>query len=139
MAEVRIWDEWVLEPGAFYVMDRGYVDFYRRYNFVLAGAFCVTRSKARLPFIRLESRPVDPSTGVRSDHIVRLRNASSLKDYPAKLRHLHYVDPETGQSFIFLTNKLVLPALTMALLYQNRWTVELFFKGIKQHRRSKHF
>ena len=139
MAEVRIWDELVLEPGACYVMDRSYVDFYRLYNFVLAGAFFVTRSKARLQFIRLESRPVDSSTGVRSDHIVRLRQESSLKDYPAKLRQIHYVDPDTGKSFIFLPNNFVLPALTIALLYKKRWQVELFFKWIKQHLRIKHF
>ena len=130
MADVRILDELVLEPGAFYAMDRGYVDFYRLYNFVLAGAFFVTRSKARLQFIHLESRPVDPATGVRSDHSVRLRNESSLKDYPAKLRRIHYVDAETGKSFLFLTNNFVLPALTIALLYKKRWTVELFFKWI---------
>jgi hypothetical protein len=139
MADVRILDELVLEPGAFYVMDRGYVDFYRLYDFVLAGAFFVTRSKARLQFNPLESRPVDSSTGVRRDHLVRLRHESSLKDYPAKLRHIHYVDPETGKSFIFLTNNLVLPALTIALLYKNRWKVELFFKWIKPHLRIKHF
>ncbi len=139
MADVRILDELVLEPGAFYAMDRGYVDFYRLYNFVLAGAFFVTRSKARLQFIHLESRPVDPATGVRSDHSVRLRNESSLKDYPAKLRRIHYVDAETGKSFLFLTNNFVLPALTIALLYKKRWTVELFFKWIKQHLRIKHF
>jgi hypothetical protein len=139
MADVRILDELVLEAGAFYVMDRGYLDFFRLYNFVLAGAFFVTRSKARVQFIRLEVRPVDPATGVRSDHLVRLRHESSLKDYPAKLRRIHYVDPETGKSFIFLTNNLVLPALTIALLYKNRWKVELFFKWIKQHLRIKHF
>ena len=139
MADVRLLDELVLEPGAFYVMDRGYVDFDRLYNFVLAGAFFVTRSKARLQFIRLESRPVDPATGVRSDHTVRLRHESSLKDYPAKLRLIHYVDPETGKRFVFLTNNFVLPALTIALLYKKRWQVELFFKWIKQHLRIKHF
>ena len=139
MADVRILDELVLEPGAFYVMDRGYVDFDRLYNFVLAEAFFVTRSKVRLQFNRYESRPVDPSTGVRSDHLVRLRNESSLKHYPAKLRHIHYVDPDTGKSFSFLTNNFVLPALTIALLYKNRWKVELFFKWIKQHLRIKHF
>ena len=139
MADVRILDELVLEPGAFYVMDRGYVDFDRLYNFVLAEAFFVTRSKVRLQFNRYESRPVDPSTGVRSDHLVRLRNESSLKHYPAKLRHIHYVDPDTGKSFSFLTNNFVLPALTIALLYKDRWKVELFFKWIKQHLRIKHF
>ena len=127
------------EAGAIYVMDRGYVDFFRLDNFVLAGAFFVTRSKARLQFIHLECLPVDRATGVRSDHLVRLRHESSLQDYPAKLRHIHYVDPETGKSFIFLTNNLVLPALTIALLYKNRWKVELFFKWIKQHLRIKHF
>ena len=86
MADVRILDELVLEAGAFYVMDRGYLDFFRLYNFVLTGAFFVTRSKARVQFIRLEVRPVNPATGVRSDHLVRLRHESSLKDYPAKLR-----------------------------------------------------
>ena len=101
MADVRLLDELVLEPGAFYVMDRGYVDFDRLYNFVLAGAFLGTRSQARLQFIRLESRPVDPATGVRSDQLVRLRHESSLKNYPAKLRLIHYVDPETGKSFVF--------------------------------------
>jgi len=120
-------------------MDRGYVDFDRLYNFVLAGAFFVTRSQARLQIISLESRPVDPPTGVRSDHIVRLRHESSLRHYPAKLRHIHYVDPDTGKSFIFLTNNFVLPALTIALLYKKRWQVELFFKWIKQHLRIKHF
>lgn len=139
MADVRILDELVLEAGAFYVMDRGYLDFFRLYNFVLAGAFFVTRSKARVQFVRLEVRPVDHSTGVRSDHLVRLRHESSLRDYPTKLRRIHYVDPETGKSFIFLTNNLVLPALTIALLYKKRWTVELFFKWIKQHLRIKHF
>ena len=139
MADVRILDELVLEAGAFYVMDRGYLDFFRLYYFVLAGAFFVTRSKARIQFVRLEVRPVEPATGVRSDHLVRPRNESSLKDYPAKLRRIHYVDCETGKSFIFLTNNLVLPALTIALLYKKRWTVELFFKWIKQHLRIKHF
>jgi hypothetical protein len=138
MADVRILDELVLEAGAFYVMDRGYLDFFRLYYFVLAGAFFVTRSKARIQFIRLEVRPVEPATGVRSDHLVRLHHESSLKDYPAKLRRIHYVDCETGKSFIFLTNNLVLPALTIALLYKKRWTVELFFKWIKQHLRIKH-
>ena len=139
MADVRILDELVLEPGAFYVMDRGYVDFFRLYNFVLAGAFFVTRSKARLQFVHLESRPVAPATGVHSDHLVRLRQEASLKHYPAKLRSIHYVDPQTGKHFIFLTNNLVLPALTIALLYKKRWKVELFFKLIKQHLRIKRF
>jgi hypothetical protein len=138
-ADVRILDELVLEPGSFYVMDRGYVDFRRLYCFVLAAAFFVTRSKTHLKLNRLESRPVDPSTGVRSDQIVWLRNASSIKHYPDKLRRIHYADAETGKSLIFLTNNFELPALTIALLYKSRWKVELFFKWIKQHLRIKHF
>ena len=138
-ADVRVLDELVLEPGSFYVMDRGYVDFRRLYCFVLAAAFFVTRSKTHLKFKRLESRPVDPSTGGRSDQIVRLRNTSSIKHYPDKLRRIHYVDAETGKSLIFLTNNFELPALTIALLYKSRWKVELCFKWIKQHLRIKHF
>jgi hypothetical protein len=138
-ADVRILDELILEPGSFYVMDRGYVDFRRLYCFVLAAAFFVTRSKTHLKLNRLESRPVDPSTGVRSDQIVWLRNASSIKHYPDKLRRIHYVDAQTGKSLIFLTNNFELPALTIALLYRSRWKVELFFKWIKQHLCIKHF
>ena len=138
-ADVRVLDELVLEPGAFYVMDRGYVDFGRLYCFVLAAAFFVTRAKTNLQFNRLESRPVDASTGVRSDQIIWLRNPSSIQHYPDKLRRIHYVDAETGKSLIFLTNNFTLPALTIALLYKGRWKVELFFKWIKQHLRIKHF
>jgi len=135
---VRILDELVLEPG-FYVMDRGYVDFRRLYCFVLAAAFFVTRSKAGLKLNRLQSRPVDPATGVRSDQIVWLANVSSIRHYPDKLRRIHYVDAERNKSFVFLTNNFELPALTIALLYKSRWKVELFFKWIKQHLRIKHF
>jgi hypothetical protein len=138
-ADVSILDELVLEPGSFYVMDRGYVDFRRLYCFVLAAAFFVTRSKSGLQFNRLESRPVDSSTGVRSDQIVWLRNLSSIGRYPDKLRRIHYVDAETSKSLVFLTNNLQLPALTIALLYKSRWKVELFFKWIKQHLCIKHF
>jgi len=138
-ADVTILDELVLEPGSFYVMDRGYVDFRRLYCFVLAAAFFVTRSKSGLQFNRLESRPVDSSTGVRSDQIVWLRNLSSIEHYPDKLRRIHYVDAQTSKSLVFLTNNLELPALTIALLYKSRWKVELFFKWIKQHLCIKHF
>ena len=138
-ADVRVLDELVLEPGAFYVMDRGYVDFQRLYCFVLAAAFFVTRSKTNLQFNRLESRPVDSSTGVRSDQIIWLRNPSTIQHYPDKLRRIHYVDADTGKSLVFLTNHFTLPALTIALLYKGRWKVELFFKWIKQHLRIKHF
>jgi hypothetical protein len=138
-ADVRVLDELVLEPGAFYVMDRGYVDFQRLYCFVMAAAFFVTRSKTNLQFNRLESRPVDSATGVRSDQIIWLRNVSSIQHYPDKLRRIHYVDTDTGKSLVFLTNNFTLPALTIALLYKGRWKVELFFKWIKQHLRIKHF
>jgi len=138
-ADVRILDELVLEPGSFYIMDRGYVDFRRLYCFVLAAAFFVTCSKSGLKFNRLESRPVDASTGVRSDQIVWLRNPVSIQHYPDKLRRIHYVDAETGKSLIFLTNNFELPALTIAMLYKSRWKIELFFKWIKQHLRIKHF
>ena len=139
MADVRVLDELVLEAGAFYVMDRGYVDFRRLYRFVLASAFYVTRAKTNFQFRRLESRPVAAGTGIRSDQIVWLRNHSSVKHYPDKLRRIHYVDQETGQGLIFLTNNLDLPALVVALLYKSRWQVELFFKWIKQNLRIKHF
>ncbi len=138
-ADVRVLDELILEPGSFYIMDRGYVDFKRLYCFVLALAFFVTRSKTHLKFNRLESRPVDPSSGVRSDQIVWLRNHTSIQHYPDKLRRIHYVDAETGKSLVFLTNNFELPALTIAMLYKSRWKVELFFKWIKQHLRIKHF
>ena len=138
-ADVRVLDELVLEPGAFYVMDRGYVDFQRLYGFVLAAAFFVTRCKTNLQFNRLQSRPVDSATGVRSDQMIWLRNPSSIQHYPDKLRRIHYVDAQTGKSLVFLTNNFALPALTIALLYKNRWQVELFFKWIKQHLRIKHF
>ena len=138
-ADVRVLDELVLEPGAFYVMDRGYVDFQRLYCFVLAAAFFVTRSKTNLQFNRLESRPVDASTGLRSDQIIWLRNPATIQHYPDKLRRIHYVDAETGKSLVFLTNHFTLPALTIALLYKARWKGELFFKWIKQHLRIKHF
>ncbi len=138
-ADVRVLDELLLEAGAFYVMDRGYVDFQRLYCFVLAAAFFVTRSKTNLQFNRLESRPVDSSSGVRSDQIIWLRNPSTIPHYPDKLRRIHYVDAETGKSLVFLTNHFTLPALTIALIYKGRWKVELFFKWIKQHLRIKHF
>ena len=136
---MRVLDELVLESGSFYVMDRGYLDFRRLYGFVLAAAFFVTRAKTPLQLKRLESRPVDPATGVRSDQIVWLRNPSSIKHYPDKLRRIHYVDAQTGKSLVFLTNNFELPAITIALLYKSRWKVELFFKWIKQHLRIKHF
>lgn len=138
-SDVRILDDLPLEPGAFYVMDRGYVDFDRLYRFVLAAAFFVTRTKTGIRFIRLESRPVDRSTGLRSDHWVRLSTPQSFKHYPEKLRRVSFRNPEDGKVLVFLTNNFDLPALTIAGLYKLRWRVELFFKWIKQNLRIKHF
>jgi hypothetical protein len=138
-ADVRILDELNIEPGAFYVMDRGYLDFARLYRFVLESAFFVTRTKAGILLNRLESRPVDRTTGVRSDHIVWLTNPRSVAHYPDRLRRVTYRDPEDGKVLIFLTNNFDLPALTIAQIYKLRWRVELFFKWIKQNLRIKHF
>ena len=138
-ADVRILDELILEPGAFYVMDRGDVDFDRLYRFVLASAFFVTRTKAGIQLNRLESRPVDRTTGLRSDHIVWLTHPRSVAHYPDRLRRVSYRDPEEGKVLVFLTNNFDLPALVIALLYKLRWRVELFFKWIKQNLRIRHF
>jgi len=139
MADVRVLDELVPEPGAFYVMDRGYVDFGRLHRFELAGAFFVTRSKAGLQLNRLESRPVDKSTGVRSDQVVWLSLPKSIEHYPDRLRRISYRDPVEGKALVFLSNNFDLPALTIAQLYKGRWGVELFFKWVKQNLRIKHF
>lgn len=139
MADVRVLDELIPEPGAFYVMDRGYVDFQRLYRFVLAGAFFVTRYKRGIQLNRLESRPVDTGTGLRSDHIVWLNRESSVNHYPDRLRRVSYRNPGDGKVLVFLTNNFDLPALVIAQLYKCRWQVELFFKWIKQNLRIKHF
>ena len=139
MADGRVRDELVPEPGAFYVMDRGYVDFRRLHRFEWAGAFFVTRSKDGLQLNRLESRPVDRSTGVRSDQVVWLSLHKSIGHYPDRLRRISYRDPENDKALVFLTNNFDLPALTIAQLYKGRWGVELFFKWVKQNLRIKHF
>ena len=139
MADGRVLDELVPEPGAFYVMDRGYVDFRRLHRFEWAGAFFVTRSKDGLQLNRLESRPVDRSTGVRSDQVVWLSLHKSIGHYPDRLRRISYRDPENDKALVFLTNNFDLPALTIAQLYKGRWGVELFFKWVKQNLRIKHF
>jgi hypothetical protein len=138
-ADVRVLDELLPEPGAFYVMDRGYVDFQRLFRFVLAGAFFVTRTKAGVQLNRLKSLPVDQCAGVRSDHVVWLRTVQSATHYPERLRRVSYRDPESGKALVFLTNNFDLPALTIARLYKCRWQVELFFKWIKQNLRIQHF
>jgi IS4 transposase len=138
-AEVCELDGLLLDPGAFYVMDRGYLDFQRLYRFVHAGAFFVTRTKAGVRFNRLSSLAVDKSTGVRSDHLVRLTLQRSAEHYPDRLRRVSYKDPETGKVLVFLTNNFDLPPLIITQLFKCRWQVELFFKWIKQNLRIKHF
>jgi hypothetical protein len=138
-ADVRVLDELVPEPGAFYVMDRAYVDFRRLYRFVLAGAFFVTRTKVGVQLNRLESHAVDRTTSLRSDHIVWFRNLKSATHYPDRLRRVAYRDPEDGKILVFLTNNFDLPAIVIAQLYKLRWRVEIFFKWIKQNLRIKHF
>ncbi len=132
-------DELVPEPGAFYVMDRGYIDFSRLYAFNLSGAFFVVRARANFKFRRLYSRPVDKLTGLRCDQTVVTAGQHSTTDYPDKLRRIKYRDQDTGRIFTFLTNNFVLPALTVARLYKCCWQIELFFKWIKQHLRIKRF
>ncbi len=139
MADVTSLDFLPIEPGAFYVMDRGYIDFVRLYRFTEARAFFVTRAKKNLDFDYREHRPVDKSTGLRSDTSIRLTGPKSSQLYPDLLRRVAYRDAETGRRFVFLTNNFTLPALTVAELYQRRWQVELFFKWIKQNLRIKSF
>jgi hypothetical protein len=137
--DVNILDEILPEAGAFYVMDRGYVDFERLFVFTLSLAFFVVRSKSNVKLQRRYSHPVDKASGVRSDHTVILTTVGSAKVYPAPLRRVTYVDLETNKRLIFLTNNFTLPALTIARIYKSRWQVELFFKWIKQHLRIKAF
>jgi hypothetical protein len=138
-ADVAVLDELLPEPGAFYVMDRGYLDFERLYRFVLAGAFFVTRYKTGVLLNRLASRPVDRATGIRSDHVVWVRTPQSAAHYPDRLRRVAYRDPEDGKVLVFLTNNFDLPPEVIAQLYRLRWRVELFFKWIKQNLRIRHF
>jgi hypothetical protein len=137
--DVNILDEIWPEAGAFYVMDRGYVDFERLYRFTLSSAFFVVRTKSNVLLQRRYSHPVDKATGVRSDHTVILTAIDSAKAYPDALRRVSYLDVETRKRFKFLTNNFTLPALTIAKIYKCRWQVELFFKWIKQHLRIKAF
>ncbi|MFZ0337907.1 MAG: IS4 family transposase [Terracidiphilus sp.] len=137
--DVNILDEILPEAGAFYVMDRGYVDFERLYGFTLNSAFFVVRTKSNVLLQRRYSHPVDKTTGVRSDHTVILTAIDSAKVYPDALRRVSYLDAETRKRFKFLTNNFSLPALTIAQIYKCRWQVELFFKWIKQHLRIKAF
>ena len=137
--DVNILDELLPEAGAFYVMDRGYIDFERLFLFTLCSAFFVVRTKENVLLQRRYSRPVDKTTGLRSDHTVILTAIDSAKAYPDPLRRVTYFDAEKEKRLKFLTNNFALPALTIAQIYKCRWQVELFFKWIKQHLRIKAF
>ena len=137
--EVTLLDKLVPEPGAFYVMDRGFLDFARLYRFHLAGSFFVIRAKSNTKAQRRYSRPVDQSTGLRCDQTIGLTGQFSSRDYQAPLRRIRFRDPTTAKTLVFLTNHFVLPAFTITELYRCRWQVELFFKWIKQHLRIKAF
>jgi len=137
--DVNVLDILPIEAGAFYVMDRGYVDFTRLYAMHQAGAFFVTRAKHGMDARRVYSSPTQRSTGVICDQRVMLNGFYSAKAYPEHLRRVRFKDPESGKTLVFLTNNTVLPALTIAALYKGRWQVELFFKWIKQHLRIKRF
>jgi hypothetical protein len=137
--DVNILDEIMPEAGAFYVMDRAYVDFQRLFVFTLSAASFVVRTKSNVLLERRYSHPVDKSTGVRSDQTVVLSSFASASAYPDPLRRVSYLDVETGKRLKFLTNNFALPARTIADIYKQRWQVEIFFKWIKQHLRIKAF
>ena len=137
--DVIVLDMLPVEAGAFYVMDRGYVDFERLYAMHQAGAFSVTRAKAGMDARRVYSTPADRASGVICDQRIMFNGFYSAKNYPEHLRRIRFKDPESGKTRVLLTNNTSLPALTIAALYKNRWQVELFFKWIKQHLRIKRF
>ena len=137
--EVKTLDLLPIEAGAFYVMDRGYLDFERLYPFAHGGAFFVIRAKSNLKCSRIYSHPVDRSTGIICDQSVQLTGVRQAKCYPEKLRRVKYYDATTEKTLVFLTNNFALPALTIAELYRCRWQGELFFKWIKQNLRIKTF
>ena len=139
MHDVRVLDLLEPEPGAFYVMDRGYLDFERLARLDDAGSFFVTRAKSNTQLRRRYSRPVDRSTGLICDQTVVLTGYYTRKDFDSPLRRVKFNDPETGKRLVFLSNNFVLPAMTITKLYKYRWKVELFFKWIKQHLRIKAF
>lgn len=137
--EVNILDQLVPEPGAFYIMDRGFHDFTRLYRLHQAGSFFVTRAKSNTRFQRRYSHRIDRSTGLICDQTIVLTGVYSPQDYQAPLRRIRFKEPTTAKTLVFLTNNFGLPALTIAELYRCRWQVELFFKWIKQHLRIKAF
>jgi transposase len=139
VSDVTILDQLVFEPGVFYIMDRGYLDFARLYSIHISQSFFITRAKKNFQFTRRYSHPVDKTTGLRCDQTITLNGFYAKKDYPEAMRRVGYYDAEIGKRFVFLTNNFSQPALTIAELYKCRWRVELFFKWIKQHLRIKAF
>ena len=137
--DVNFLDELPIEPGAYYVMDRGYVDYRRLHRFELEAAFFVTRAKSNMQYRVIESRPVEPDGNVRSDQLIMLTGAISIKGYPEPLRRIRYYDAENHKTLVFLTNNMFLPAVVIAKLYKCRWQIELFFKWIKQNLKIKTF
>lgn len=137
--DVKALDKLILEPGAIYVMDRGYVDFARLYQLTQSFAWFIIRAKKNMQYQRQSSRPVDKSTGLRSDQTIVLTGFYSSTDYPHQLRRVRFYDSENKRHLVFITNNFELPALTIAQLYRARWKVEFFFKWIKQHLRIKAF
>ena len=137
--DVTVLDHLPIEPGSFYVMDRGYVDFRRLYRFTICSAFFVTRAKRGLDYTRRSRRRVDKSTGLRSDQTIVLAGPKTSRLYPEPLRRISFYDADNDRRFVFLTNNFTLPALTIAKLYKCRWQVELFFKWIKQNLHIKAF
>jgi Transposase DDE domain/Domain of unknown function (DUF4372) len=137
--DVNILDEIIIQPGAYYVMDRGYLDFFRLHRIHTAGAFFVTRARSDQRIRRVYSRPPDKPSGIMSDQLISLEVFRTHRDYPSHLRRIRFRDPDTGKNLIFLTTQLTLPASTICALYKSRWRVELFFKWIKQHLRIKAF
>lgn len=137
--DVNILDELVLEPGAIYIMDRGYLDFARLFTFTQNLSTFITRAKSNFDYRRLCYRRVDKATGLRCDQTIRLNGFYASQDYPAVLRRIGYFDVETNVKFVFLTNNFALTALTIAQLYKCRWQIEIFFKWIKQYLRIKTF
>ncbi len=139
VSDVSTLDHIALEPGSFYVMDRGYIHFARLYRFVLAAAFFVVRARVNMQYRRRYSHPVDKSTGLRCDQTIILTGKDSSREYPVPARQVRYFDAQHDLRLSILTNNFALPALTIAQLYKSRWNVELFFKWVKQHLRVKKF
>lgn len=137
--EVASLDDVPVYPWSYYVMDRGYMHFLRLYRLHRAGAFFVTRLKSGISYYVVESRPVDETVGLRCDQTIRLNSRQGRKDYPEVLRRISYIDPESGQALVFLTNQFELAALVIAQIYRRRWGIELFWRWLKQHLRLRGF